>query len=54
MSRFVPFDQRHGPAVEFVPEYTPTFTLDSEIVRARREMGPARWAELCAEMERQS
>ena len=31
-----------------VPEATPSFTLDREIERAKREMGPKRWAELNA------
>lgn len=36
---------------EFVPECTPTYTLDREIERAKAEMGPEKWARLNAEWE---
>ena len=32
-----------------VPEWTPTHTLSRQIARARKEMGPDRWAALNAE-----
>lgn len=50
--RFTPYNLRHGPAPEPIPEHTATFTLDRQIARARREMGEARWAELNADWER--
>lgn len=30
-------------------EEEPNFTLDKQIARARREMGPERWQQLCRE-----
>lgn len=33
------------------PEWLPTFTLDSQISRARHEMGEARWNQLNSEWE---
>ena len=44
--RFVPYTERHG---EFVPEHTPTFTLDRHVAEARLLMGEAKWRELEAE-----
>lgn len=34
---------------ENVPEWAANNTLDRQVARARREMGPARWAALNAE-----
>ena len=37
------------PAVQGDPEWTPSHTLERQIVSARQEMGPERWAALNAE-----
>lgn len=46
MKRYVPHTERHGGEQR---EYTPSFTLDREVARARERMGPARWRQLNAE-----
>lgn len=35
----------------WVPEHTPSYTLDRHIAEAKRCMGPERWAELNREWE---
>ena len=35
----------------FPRECDPSFTLERQIAEARRDMGPARWAELMAEWD---
>lgn len=36
---------------EPIAEHTPTFTLDRQVAKARREMGEAEWRRLCAEFD---
>ena len=40
---YVPYKQRHG---EYVPNWTPSFTLEQRIAEARKAMGEERWAQL--------
>jgi hypothetical protein len=55
MNRFVDFRTRHGRAPEdFVPEGTPSFTLESHIESLRRDKTPEELARLYAEWEQQA
>ena len=38
-------------AREFVPEHTPTYTLERQIAEARERMGEERWQEMQKEWE---
>lgn len=45
--KHVPFDQRFGPWPDhYGKECDATYSLDREIERGKREMGPERWAAL--------
>ena len=49
MTRFVPYQQRHGAAPvegDERRESDATYTLDRQVSRARREMGEAEWQRL--------
>lgn len=48
MTGYIPHTERHGPAPEFVPGHTPTFTLERHIA-SLRDRDPVRWAQLNAE-----
>lgn len=50
---FVPFQIRHGSAsqTDDLPPVEPTYTLDRQVARARRQMGEKRWAELQKEWQ---
>ena len=43
--KHIPYTER----AEFVPEHTPTFTLDRQVAEARLLMGEAKWRALEAE-----